>query len=63
MNAEYMPPMGDAPFAGDPTRVLDDVRRYRDAGLEYLVLSVVDNDTDSTVDSIRRFADQDLAKV
>ena len=62
-NANFTHTSGDAPFTGDPARVLDDVHRYRDAGLEYLVLSVASNDTDGTVDSIRRFADQVLTRV
>ena len=51
------------PLTGQVGHVLDDVRRYEEAGLEHLVLSVAAADTDSTVESIRRFADEVVARV
>ena len=57
-------PAGDrVPLTGHVGNVLDDVRRYEEAGLEYLVLSVAADSTDSTVESIRRFADEVMARV
>ena len=62
-DAKYTHAAGDAPFAGDQGRVLDGVHRRQDVGLEYLVLSVAANDSGSTIDSIRWFAEQVLPVV
>ena len=50
-------------LTGSTSDVRDDIRRYEDASLDYLVLSVAASDTDSTIDAVRRFADDVLARV
>lgn len=45
-------------LTGTPKEILDDLRRYQEAGLDYLVLSVAAPDTNSTVDAIRRFSSE-----
>lgn len=61
--------LGEPRFNGDGQRlhltgaaaqVRDDVRRYREAGLDYLVLSVDAPSTGKTLDAVRRFADEIL---
>ena len=44
------------PFSGAPSEIIGDLRRYRDAGLEYLVVIVASADRDYTIESIKRFA-------
>lgn len=46
------------PLTGEPSEIVDDIRRYRDVGLEYLVLSVPSTDREYTVEAIRRFAEE-----
>jgi hypothetical protein len=38
---------------------MDDLRRYEEAGLDTMIISVTGNSTDQTVDLLRHFA-QDL---
>ena len=45
------------PLTGRTQQILDDVRRYEDAGLDYLVLSVAAPSTDATVDTVARFGE------
>ena len=45
-------------LTGTAAQVRDDVRRYREAGLDYLVLSVDAPTTRETLDAVRRFADE-----
>ena len=47
---------GRQPLSGAPSEIIDDIRRYRDAGLEYLVVSIASADRNYTVESIKRFA-------
>ena len=47
-------------LTGTPAQVRDDVHRYQEAGLEYLVLSVDASSTRETLDAVHRFADQVL---
>ncbi len=63
--------LGDARYDGNGERlhltgtaaqVRDDVRRYREAGLDYLVLSVDAPSTRETLDAVRRFADEILTE-
>lgn len=50
-------PDGDrAPLSGSSAEILDDLRRYQDAGLDYLVFSMQSRDWRYTEESIRRFA-------
>ena len=49
-------------LTGSISDIRDDIRRYEDASLDYLVLSVASSDTDSTINAIRRFADDVLAR-
>ena len=44
------------PLSGDPSEIAADLRRYEDAGVEYLVFTVASTDGDYTVDAINRFA-------
>ena len=50
-------------LTGNTSDIRDDIRRYEDASLDYLVLSVAASNTDSTIDAVRRFADDVLARV
>lgn len=51
------------PLTGTATEVADDIRRYEEAGLEYLVLSVAARDTHATVASVQRFAEEVIPRV
>ena len=46
------------PMSGSVSQIRDDIARYEEAGLDYMVLSVAANTTSATVDDIRRFADE-----
>ena len=46
-----------APLTGTAAEIVEDIRRYEEAGLEYLVLAVSAKDTDSTTEAVRRYAD------
>jgi probable F420-dependent oxidoreductase len=48
------------PLSGEPFQISDDVRRYEDAGLDHLVFSVTVPNRDLALDSIRRFADENI---
>ncbi len=50
-------------LTGNTSDIRDDIRRYEDASLDYLVLSVAASNTDSTIAAVRRFADDVLARV
>ena len=45
-------------LTGSVAQVVDDLRRYEEAGLDYLVLSVASDSIDSTADAVRKFADE-----
>ena len=47
---------GRQALSGAPSEIIDDLRRYRDAGLEYLVISIPSGDRDYTVESLKFFA-------
>ncbi|MCH8185750.1 MAG: LLM class F420-dependent oxidoreductase [Chloroflexi bacterium] len=49
---------GRRPLTGELSDIVDDVARYRDAGLEYLVFSVPSEDRAYTVEAIKRFAEE-----
>lgn len=51
------------PMTGDVNEIIDDIRRYRDAGMEYFVFSTGSKDIDSMVDDVKRFADEIVPKV
>jgi probable F420-dependent oxidoreductase len=51
------------PLTGTVDDLVDDLRRYEEAGLEYLVLSVAARDTDSTIEGLHRFADEIAPRV
>ena len=64
--------MGQSQFSPDGDRVLltgsvsdivDDLKRYDEAGVEYLVLSVAAADTESTVNAVKRFAEEVAPRV
>ena len=44
-------------LTGSPDDIRDDLLRYQEAGLDYLVLSVAAEDTDSTVRAVERLAE------
>lgn len=59
--------LGEAKYTADGKRILltgtsrqlsDDLRQYEEAGLGYIVLSVAGTDTEVTVDTAQRFADE-----
>ena len=51
------------PLTGTAGEILEDIRRYEEAGLEYLVISVAAADTESTIEAVRRFADDVVSRV
>ena len=51
------------PLTGTVDDIVDDLRRYEEAGLEYLVLSVAARDTESTIEGLHRFADEIAPRV
>ena len=46
------------PLTGRVADIIDDVRRYRDAGLELLVISMTGMDSASSLDGMKRFAEE-----
>ena len=42
-------------MAGDPAQIIDDIEEYGAAGVDYMVLSVVSNSTEETVENLNRF--------
>ena len=56
--AKHTPNGERVPLTGTTRQIADDLRQYQEAGLEYMVLSVAGQDTASTVDTIRRLADE-----
>ncbi len=57
-------PSGDrVPLTGQTGEIVDDLKRYQDAGLEYLVLSTAADDTDSTIHALERWADEVAPRV
>ena len=52
-----------APLTGTAGEILEDIRRYEEAGLEYLVISVAAAHTESTIEAVRRFADDVVSRV
>ena len=51
------------PRTGTVDDIVDDLRRYEEAGLEYLVLSIAATDTESTIEGLHRFADEIAPRV
>ena len=49
-------PRTDAVMSGSSAEVRDDLRRYRDAGVEHAIFSIPSQDWSYTEDSIRRLA-------
>ena len=49
------------PLSGAMFQISDDVRRYEDAGLDHLVFSIAVPDRDIALDSIKRFAAENIA--
>ena len=47
-----------APLSGSSTEIRDDLRRYRDAGVDHAVFSIPSRDWSHTEDSIRRLAEE-----
>lgn len=47
-------------LSGSPDQIRDDLRRYQEAGLDHLVLSVAADSIAVTVDAVNRFADEAL---
>jgi probable F420-dependent oxidoreductase len=56
--ATYAPNGDRVLLTGTPKQIEDDLRRYEEAGLAYLVLSVTGTDTKTTIDAIQRFTDE-----
>ena len=50
-------------LTGSISDIVDDLKRYDEAGLEYLVLSVAASDTESTVEAVNRFAEEVAPKI
>lgn len=50
------------PLTGTVPQIRDDIARYEEATLDYIVLSVAADTTAATVDAIRRFADEVMGK-
>lgn len=50
-------------LTGSPTEITDDLRRYVDAGLDHVLLSVSARSTDATIDCVRRLADEVVPRV
>ena len=50
-------------LTGTTDLIVDDIRRYQDAGLEYLVLSVASKNTDATIDDVRGIAEDVVARI
>ena len=50
-------------LTGSECEILDDLLRYEEAGLDYLVLSVAAHDTGATMDAVRQFAQNIAAKL
>ena len=46
------------PLTGQVADIIDDVRRYRDAGLELLVISMTQVESDASLDGMKRYAEE-----
>ena len=57
------PDGGRVLLTGSVSDIVDDLKRYDEAGLEYLVLSVAASDTESTVEAVNRFAAEVAPKI
>ncbi len=57
------PDGGRVLLTGSVSDIVDDLKRYGEAGLEYLVLSVAADDTESTVEAVNRFAEEVVPKI
>jgi probable F420-dependent oxidoreductase len=42
-------------MSGEPAQIIEDIERYETAGVDYMVLSVVGNSTQETVENLNRF--------
>jgi probable F420-dependent oxidoreductase len=42
-------------MTGEPAQIIEDIESYRSAGVDYMVLSVVGNSTDETVENLNKF--------
>ena len=52
-----------APLTGEVAEILNNVRKYEEAGLEHLVLSIPSSDGDGTIEAVSRFADEVVQKL
>ena len=43
-------------MTGDPAQIIDDIESYRAAGVDYMVLSVVGNSTEQTIENLNTFS-------
>ena len=42
-------------MTGSPADIIEDIESYRTAGVDYMVLSVVGNSTEETLENLNRF--------
>jgi hypothetical protein len=42
-------------MTGEAAQIIEDIESYRAAGVDYMVLSVVGNSTEETVDNLNKF--------
>jgi spore maturation protein SpmB len=42
-------------MTGEPGQIIEDIEKYGAAGVDYMVLSVVGNSTEETVENLNRF--------
>ena len=52
-----------APLSGTPQQIIDNIRRYEDAGVRHIVMGIRARDPDAMLQTIRRFADEVRPKV
>ncbi len=52
-----------APLSGSAQQIIDNIRRYEDAGVSHIVLGIRGRDADTMLTTIRRFADEVRPKV
>jgi probable F420-dependent oxidoreductase len=52
-----------APLSGTPQQIIDNIRRYGDAGVSHIVMGIRGHDADAMIQTIRRFADEVRPKV
>jgi probable F420-dependent oxidoreductase len=52
-----------APLSGTPQQIIDNIRRYADAGVSHIVLGIRGRDPETMLQTVRRFADEVRPKV